>query len=158
MKTAHFNSHSMLQKIISMVLLCSLIGVVVMAGAPQAAFADSEELSPADLYEQNVNSTVGITISAKTTSRYGYGYTYQASGSGFIISTDGYVLTNYHVISGYDSVTVATYDQETYDAEVIGYDESNDIAVLKIDAERLTPVTMGDSSRYCKCTEPQYSG
>ena len=146
MKTAHFNSHSMLQKIISMVLLCSLIGVVVMAGAPQAAFADSEELSPADLYEQNVNSTVGITISAKTTSRYGYGYTYQASGSGFIISTDGYVLTNYHVISGYDSVTVATYDQETYDAEVIGYDESNDIAVLKIDAERLTPVTMGDSN------------
>ncbi len=146
MKTARFNSRSMLQKIISMVLLCCLIGAVVMAGTPQAAFADSEELSPADLYEQNVNSTVGITISAKTTSRYGYGYTYQASGSGFIISTDGYVLTNYHVISGYDSVTVATYDQETYDAEVIGYDESNDIAVLKIDAERLTPVTMGDSN------------
>jgi serine protease Do len=49
------------------------------------------------------------------------------------------------VIKGYDSVTVATYDNETYDAQVIGYDESNDIAVLKIEAENLHPVTMGDS-------------
>ena len=105
----------------------------------------SAELSPADLYEQNVNSTVGITISAKTSSRYGYGYTYQASGSGFIISEDGYILTNYHVIDGYDTVTVATYDDDTYEATVVGYDESNDIAVLKIDAEGLSPVTLGDS-------------
>ncbi len=105
----------------------------------------STVLSPADLYEQNVNSTVGITISARTSSRYGYGYTYQASGSGFIISDDGYILSNYHVISGYDTVTVATYDDETYEATVIGYDESSDIAVLKIDAENLSPVTLGDS-------------
>ena len=103
------------------------------------------ELSPADLYEQNVNSTVGITISARTTSRYGYGYTYEASGSGFIISEDGYILTNYHVISGYDKVTVATYNGDTYEASVVGYDESNDIAVLKIEADGLQPVTLGDS-------------
>ncbi len=134
-----------LQKVLSVLLLCSLLAGIVIVGAPWAAFAESEELSPADLYEQNVNSTVGITISAQTTSRYGYGYTYQASGSGFIITADGYILTNYHVISGYSSVTVATYDNETYDAKVIGYDESNDIAVLKIDAENLRPVTLGDS-------------
>ena len=94
----------------------------------------------------NVNSTVGITISGQTTSRYGYGYTYQASGSGFIITSDGYILTNYHVIEGSEKVTVATYDNETYDAKVIGYDESNDIAVIKIEAEDLTPVTLGDSN------------
>ena len=78
-------------------------------------------------------------------SLYGYGYTYKASGSGFIISDDGYILTNYHVVNGSDTVTVATYDDETYDAKVIGYDESNDIAILKIDAKNLKPVTLGDS-------------
>ncbi len=146
MKAVNLSNHTFLQRFFSVILLCSLIAGLVLAGGSQTAYADSGELSAADLYEQNVNSTVGITISAKTNSRYGYGYTYQASGSGFIITTDGYILTNYHVISGYDSVTVATYDQETYDAKVIGYDESNDIAVIKIEAENLTPVTLGDSS------------
>ncbi len=145
MKTAGIGSRKTFNRLLSVLLLCCLFAGAAFAGVPQTAFAESEELSPADLYEQNVNSTVGITISAQTTSRYGYGYTYEASGSGFIITSDGYILTNYHVISGYDSVTVATYDQKTYEAEVIGYDESNDIAVLKIDAEGLTPVTIGDS-------------
>ena len=146
MKTVRFESHPMLQKLLSLLLLCALIAGFTSFGGSQVAYAESGELSPADVYEQNVNSTVGITISAKTTSRYGYGYTYQASGSGFIISSDGYILTNYHVISGYDTVTVATFDQETYDAKVIGYDASNDIAVLKIDVDNLKPVTMGDSN------------
>ena len=145
MKTAGILSRASLTRLISVLLLCCLIAGAVLIGGSQKALAEHEELSPADLYEQNVNSTVGITISAKTTSRYGYGYTYQASGSGFIITSDGYILTNYHVISGYDSVTVATYDDKTYEAEVVGYDESNDIAVLKIDAQGLTPVTIGDS-------------
>ncbi|MBQ9662243.1 MAG: trypsin-like peptidase domain-containing protein [Oscillospiraceae bacterium] len=144
MKSESLN-RGLLNKAIVLVLLVALLGGMLLLGTSQKAFADREELSPADLYEQNVNSTVGITISAKTTSRYGYGYTYQASGSGFIISEDGYILTNYHVIEDSETVTVATYDNETYEAEVIGYDESNDIAVVKIDAENLTPVTLGDS-------------
>lgn len=146
MKTSVISSHPLLQKTLCLVLLaCLIAGCVTIGGGAQTAFAESAELSPADLYEQNVNSTVGITISGETSSRYGYGYTYQASGSGFIISNDGYILTNYHVISGSKTVTVATYDHETYDAQVIGYDESNDIAVLKIDAENLKPVNLGDS-------------
>lgn len=145
MKTFAANSHSLLQKTLCLVLLACLIAGCVVIGGTHTAFAESAELSPADLYEQNVNSTVGITISGETTSRYGYGYTYQASGSGFIITSDGYILTNYHVISGSKTVTVATYDHESYEAKVIGYDESNDIAVIKIDAENLTPVTFGDS-------------
>ena len=147
MKTIQLKNPAAIKKLLSIVLLCSLIFGVTVIGTSNTAYAAFDELSPADLYEENVNSTVGITISAKTTSRYGYGYTYEASGSGFIISDDGYVLTNYHVISGYDKVTVATYDQETYDATVIGYDESSDIAVLKIDAGNLKPVTLGDSGK-----------
>ena len=146
MKTSAISSHPFLQKTLCLVLLaCLIAGCVAIGGGSQSAFAETSELSPADLYEQNVNSTVGITISGETSSRYGYGYTYQASGSGFIITSDGYILTNYHVISGSKSVTVATYDHNTYDAKVIGYDASNDIAVIKIDAENLTPVTRGDS-------------
>ena len=145
-KTSAISSHPFLQKTLCLVLLaCLIAGCVAIGGGSQSAFAETSELSPADLYEQNVNSTVGITISGETSSRYGYGYTYQASGSGFIITSDGYILTNYHVISGSKAVTVATYDHNTYDAKVIGYDASNDIAVIKIDAENLTPVTLGDS-------------
>ena len=146
MKTSAISSHPFLQKTLCLVLLaCLIAGCVAIGGGSQSAFAETSELSPADLYEQNVNSTVGITISGETSSRYGYGYTYQASGSGFIITSDGYILTNYHVISGSKTVTVATYDHNTYDAKVIGYDASNDIAVIKIDADNLTPVTLGDS-------------
>ena len=146
MKTSAISSHPFLQKTLCLVLLaCLIAGCVAIGGGSQSAFAETSELSPADLYEQNVNSTVGITISGETSSRYGYGCTYQASGSGFIITSDGYILTNYHVISGSKTVTVATYDHNTYDAKVIGYDASNDIAVIKIDAENLTPVTLGDS-------------
>ena len=146
MKTFTISSHPFLQKTLCLVLLaCLIAGCVAIGGGNQTAFAEAANLSPADLYEQNVNSTVGITISGETSSRYGYGYTYQASGSGFIITSDGYILTNYHVISGSKTVTVATYDHNTYDAKVIGYDASNDIAVIKIDAENLKPVTLGDS-------------
>ena len=146
MKAFTISSHPFLQKTLCLVLLaCLIAGCVAIGGGNQTAFAETAELSPADLYEQNVNSTVGITISGETSSRYGYGYTYQASGSGFIITSDGYILTNYHVINGSKAVTVATYDHNTYDAKVIGYDASNDIAVIKIDAENLKPVTLGDS-------------
>ena len=105
----------------------------------------SKELTPAQVYAANVNSTVGITTSI-TTNYWGFQTTSAASGSGFIISTDGYILTNYHVIEDSDSITVSMYDGTTYDATLIGYDESNDIAVLKVEAEEeLTPVVLGDS-------------
>ena len=103
-----------------------------------------KELTAAEVYAANVNSTVGITTSV-TTNVWGFQTTSAASGSGFIISTDGYILTNYHVIDDADSISVALFDGTTYDAALIGYDESNDIAVLKVDAENLPPVILGDS-------------
>ena len=104
----------------------------------------SSIMTPAEVYAANVNSTVGITTTV-TTNFWGYQSTSAASGSGFVLTDDGYVLTNYHVIEGSSSITVSTYDGETYEAALIGYDESNDIAVLKVDAEGLVPVVLGDS-------------
>ena len=103
-----------------------------------------ERMTAAEVYAANVNSTVGITTSI-TTNFWGYQSTSAASGSGFIISADGYILTNFHVIENSDSISVALFNGESYAAELIGYDESNDIAVLKIEAEDLAPVILGDS-------------
>ena len=101
-------------------------------------------MTATEVYAANVNSTVGITTSI-TTNYWGYQSTSAASGSGFIISDDGYILTNFHVIEDSSSITVALYNGEEYDATLIGYDESNDIAVLKINAQGLSPVILGDS-------------
>lgn len=109
-----------------------------------ATIDTSKQMTAAEVYAANVNSTVGITTSV-TTNYWGFKTTSAASGSGFIITADGYILTNYHVIEDSDSISVSLYNGSNYDAELIGYDESNDIAVLKIDAEDLTPVVLGDS-------------
>ena len=114
------------------------------AVAMQTVKSDGTKLTAAQVYQNNVNSTVGITTEI-TTNYFGYKTTAAASGSGFIITEDGYIVTNYHVIEGANSVKVTTYDNTQYDAEIVGSDESNDIAVLKIDASGLTPVTLGDS-------------
>ena len=105
---------------------------------------DSRLQTPAEVYAANVNSTVGITT-AITTNFWGYQTTSAASGSGFIISNDGYILTNYHVIEDSDSISVSLYNGTAYDAQLIGYDESNDIAVLKVEADNLIPVVIGNS-------------
>ena len=115
------------------------------AAALQVASVDTGKvLTPSEVYAQNVNSTVGITTSI-TTNYFGYQTTSAAAGSGFILTQDGYILTNYHVVEGSNSIKVTTYDGTGYDATLIGYDKSNDIAVLKIDASDLTPVVLGDS-------------
>ena len=101
-------------------------------------------LTPAEVYAGNVNSTVGITTSV-TTNYWGYPTTSAASGSGFIISDDGYLLTNFHVIDDSDSIIVTMFDGTTHEANLIGFDKSNDVAILKIDAQDLTPVVFGNS-------------
>lgn len=101
-------------------------------------------MTPAEVYAVNVNSTVGITTSV-TTNFWGYQTTSAASGSGFIFSDDGFILTNFHVVEDSNSITVSLYDGTTLEAKLVGYDESNDIAVLKVEAEDLVPVVLGDS-------------
>ena len=162
-------------RMIAIALCCSVLGGALGAGgtyavmsgnAPQlnsaviyestremptlnVAYSDgdsSPELSAADVYELNVNSAVGITTSVDT-NFFGYRTTSAASGSGFILTENGYIVTNYHVIADANSITVTTFDGSSYPAEPVGYDEDNDIAVLKIDAEGLKPVTLGDSGK-----------
>ena len=107
----------------------------------------SKELTAAEVYAANVNSTVGIVTSAVTTNFWGQQTQSAAAGSGFIFTDDGYIITNYHVIEGANTVTVSTYDGTQYDAKIIGYDESNDVAVLKVEAQGLTPVVIGSSDK-----------
>ena len=110
------------------------------------AYQSSDKLmTAAEVYAANVNSTVGITTSISTTNFWGMRTNAAAAGSGFIISADGYIVTNYHVVEGGSAIQVATYDGSTYDATLVGYDESNDVAVLKISATGLTPVVLGSS-------------
>ena len=113
--------------------------------AINTVLVDTNEMkTAAEVYAENVNSTVGITTSI-TTNYWGYQTTSAASGSGFILTEDGYLLTNYHVVEGSNSIKATMYDGTAYDATLIGYDASNDIAVLKIEAQGLTPVVLGDS-------------
>ena len=104
----------------------------------------SKEMTAAEVYAANVNSTVGITTSI-TTNYWGYQTTAAASGSGFILTQDGYILTNYHVIEGASTVKVTAYDGTTYDAAVIGGDEDYDIAVIKVEGTNFQPVVIGKS-------------
>ena len=126
--------------------------ITMLEGIRQDAVIDihqtdtSKALTPAQVYAANVQSTVGITTSV-TTNYWGYQTTSAASGSGFILSSDGYILTNFHVIENSNSITVACYDGSSYDAKLVGYDESNDIAVLKVEASGLSPVILGSSDK-----------
>ena len=70
----------------------------------------------------------------------------EASGSGFIVSADGYILTNNHVVQGFDRVEVTLTDRRTFPARVIGRDETTDVAVLKIDQRNLPFTNLGDDS------------
>jgi serine protease Do len=71
----------------------------------------------------------------------------RGEGSGFIVSQDGYILTNAHVVENADEVTVKTTDRREYTAKVIGVDEQTDVALLKIEAKNLPTVKLGDPAK-----------
>lgn len=94
--------------------------------------------SARDIYANNVKSVVGIEVSSGKST---------ASGTGFIISEEGYIVTNYHVVNGADKYVVTLHNKKSYDAELIGYEDANDIAVLKIKPSgRIQSVIYGQSS------------
>ena len=105
----------------------------------------STKMTPQDVYENYVNAVV-LVYNQGTTSTYWGQAESQSSGSGMIISKDGYVLTNNHVVEGAEKLTVMTTSGEEYDATVIGADEVNDVALLKIEGDEDFPtVSIGDS-------------
>lgn len=158
-------------KLTALALCCALLGGFIGAGVNRAVFgakvnetavqvSDREvaeittvrvgggrELTMPEVYAANVNSVVSINVSATGTNVFGQSVQTAASGSGFAITQDGYIVTNYHVVEGASSVKVTLYNGETYDASVIGGDEDYDIAVIKIDVNGLSPVVLGDSSK-----------
>ena len=107
-------------------------------------------MSPAEIYAMACEQVVGITSEITTTNFFGYSSSAALSGSGFIATSDGYIITNYHVVEyayeGGSPVTVMLHDGTEYEASIVGVEDGNDIAVLKIDASDLNAVTVGDSS------------
>ena len=95
-------------------------------------------LSLQEIYTMNINSVVSISCS---------GYNASSTGTGVIISSDGYIVTNSHVVDGAGSINVLLTDDSSFSAVLIGSDEISDLAVLKIEAENLQPAQFGDSSQ-----------
>ena len=115
------------------------VGYVVEEGA----------MSPKQIYQANASSVVAISSTVEAISYNGQSRQGTSTGSGFILTDDGYVVTNYHVIEPackYNyKITVLFKDGTSYDASVTGFEEDSDVAVLKIDANDLSPVSIGNS-------------
>jgi len=105
------------------------------------------KLSVTEIYASCVDSVVGITTEGKTTNIFGQVSNNASSGTGIIYSSDGYVLTNYHVVESGSSHTVTLYNGRSYKAKLVGYEAANDIALLKIDATGLKNAVIGDSDK-----------
>ncbi|MBE6908179.1 MAG: PDZ domain-containing protein [Ruminococcaceae bacterium] len=164
-------------KLVALMLVCGLIGGLIGAGASgvartavgrnaseaaattsiavsdreqvdveTVAVTGAKQLTLPELYKANINSVVSINTTT-TTNIFNQTVENAASGSGFLITSDGYIVTNYHVIDSATTVKVTLYNGDTYDAKIIGGDEDYDIAVIKIDATGLKAVTIGDSSK-----------
>jgi serine protease Do len=164
-------------RIIALCLICALLGGITGAGvsvmftmrdssavaSPQIAspsatpantplvssVGSSGVLSGPEIFEMNSPMVVCINTEITVQSFFG-AVPASSSGTGFIIRSDGYIVTNYHVIEGavqggYD-IQVTLHSGESYTATVSGYEKDNDVAVIKIDAENLPAVTLGDSA------------
>ena len=103
-------------------------------------------MTDAEVYAANANSVVSIntTISGGT-NIFGQATESASAGSGFILTKDGYIVTNYHVVEGATTIKVTLYSGDTYDATYIGGDEDYDVAVIKIEGTDLQCVTLGNS-------------
>lgn len=169
------NKNSAGKKTIALLLVCTLVGGSAGMGgaalynqitgpAPAVVYQsdrtpadlmvnnnNGQSMTPAQLYEANLASSVGITVST-TVNIFGQVSTSAATGSGFVLTQDGYIITNHHVIAdaALDSsvpISVSFADGTDYPATLVGYEAENDIAVLKLDATGLQPVTLGDSDK-----------
>ena len=109
----------------------------------------SHEINSMTVYRDNIRSIVNITTVNLYGSRYLGSYSQEGSGSGVIISPEGYIMTNRHVVNGADYVVITLYDGTNYQARKIGSDPENDLAVLKFDPDGrdlhvITPGKAGD--------------
>ena len=115
------------------------LNIVSSQESSDTTFSDEEgALCLQDIYSSVIDSVV--SISSMTSSG-------TSSGTGIIMSSDGYVITNHHVITGALVISVLTNDNQEFEAALVGSDEMSDLAVLKIDARGLQAAEFGDSSK-----------
>ena len=122
--------------------------------SPQIASAASKSLPPTvalgsllslpELIEGARPSVASIDVESVSRGLF-FDFTDEGAGSGIVVSSDGYVVTNFHVIQNADAIKVNLPSGETYDARVVGRDRITDLAMLKIDAEGLLTASFGDS-------------
>ena len=122
-------------------------GVVNLLVSGGGSGEDVSGDTSSDMLEDVINSVVLV----KTTTASGTGI-----GTGIILSADGYIATNYHVVDQAKSITVTTYDSQALQAELVGYSEVDDLAVLKVKADSLRPATFAKSSE-CRIGESVFA-
>ena len=155
-------------KYIALALICSLCGGVIGSGVtyfvtgknvsgnssgntvtvdPVSFATDSTALSAAEIYQKVAPAVVMVSTKTIQTVNGWFQQEAEGMGSGFIINTDGYILTNYHVIDGANEVTVTLSDGNEVTASVVNYDSDQDVAMIKINEDVEVPgvVELGDS-------------
>ena len=135
----------------------------ITQAAPNASVqpaAATNSLTPGQVYDRTKDSVAYITaqVSQGSSGPFGGSSSGEATGSGFVVSSDGYIVTNAHVVDGASSVKVKVGDGKATAAKVVGKDASTDIALLKIDAggQTLKPLAFGDSDN-AKVGDPTYA-
>ena len=108
-----------------------------------------EEQVNVGVYDKVNRSVVNISTKSRNEAFLFFDVESEGAGSGSVLDAQGHILTNYHVIDGAREIQVALYNGKSYEGRLVGKDESNDVAVIKIDAppDTLLPVTFGDSTR-----------
>lgn len=112
----------------------------------QLSDSDRKAMTTIEIAANVGPSVVGISCRSQYTSFFGQIFEHSGSGSGIILTSDGYIATNNHVIEDATSVTVITNTGEEYNARIIGTDTKTDLAVLKVEAKDLNAAILGDSS------------
>ncbi len=170
-------NHGKVFKSVCMCLVCALVGGIVggfvawsalkggtdagttasavnNTGKPIVSTTAGKNTSAAsasanEIYELGCRQTVGIALESNYANIFGQQSSSAVAGTGFVITGDGYIMTNYHVIESAQKsnykISVLFKDGTSYEAKIVGFDEDNDVAVLKIDASDLTPATIGNS-------------
>ncbi len=105
------------------------------------------ELEISQIVDRNADAVVEILVTGTVQNYFGQTELVEGAGSGVIVTADGYIVTNFHVIQGATKVTVKLHNGEAYQATIIGSDPDRDIAVIRIPAENLVTATIGDSSK-----------
>lgn len=157
-------------KVVALCLICALLGGIAGAGFGMYLLDGNDDKAEQsntpivhstgttvstgkntanDVYTLACTQTVGITTEVTYTNMFGQTSSSAVSGTGFVVTDDGYIMTNYHVIQyayeyGY-TISVMFKDGTSYEATIVGVESDNDVAVLKIDATGLNPVAIADS-------------